>query len=239
MSRITIVSKLRFFAAIAPVILVAASVYLAGGVYIFGGAADAIYEHELAGIKAADAMEIALYKMEWAQSQADGSQIIADQRRSFAHWIDLARDRAQTDDQRNIIASIAQQAEPLFEQLKNSSPRDESVNREARELHARINDLIAADDAVMLQVVAAHRRAASTMLAVILVAGVLIPWLGFAAVYVVCGRIRSGLGAIRRSLESLSARPAGAALAADPDFDTIDRALEGLGFPKPNPMLAE
>jgi len=125
----------------------------------------------------------------------------------------------------------------LFEQLKDSSPRDESVNRQARELHARINDLIGADDAVLLQLAAAQRHAATVLMAVIAIGGVAIPWLGFAAVYITGGRIRDALRTIRQTLESLSARDAGAAPAHD--FDAIDRALESLGFPKPNPMLAE
>ncbi len=239
MTRITIVSRLRFFAAVAPVILVAASAYLAGGVYIFGGATDVIYEHELAAIKAAHAMEVALYRMEWARSQPDGPQIIADQRRAFAHWLELARDRAETGDQRDLVGAIAAQAEPVFEQIKNSSPRDETVNRQARELHARINDLAGADDVVMLALAAAQHRAANSLIAVLAVAGVAIPWLGFAALYVTGGRIRDALRAIRQSLENVSAHPAAAASAVQADLLAIDTALESLGFPKPNPMLAE
>ncbi|MFZ0890683.1 MAG: hypothetical protein WA005_19765, partial [Candidatus Binataceae bacterium] len=142
-------------------------------------------------------------------------------------------------DQRDLVGAIAAQAEPVFEQIKNSSPRDETVNRQARELHARINDLAGADDVVMLALAAAQHRAANSLIAVLAVAGVAIPWLGFAALYVTGGRIRDALRAIRQSLENVSAHPAAAASAVQADLLAIDTALESLGFPKPNPMLAE
>jgi hypothetical protein len=238
MARITVVTKILFLAAIAPALMLVAAPYLAGGFYVFGEHPGMIHERELAAMQAARGMEAALYKMQWARTQRDSAEILMDQQRAFAHWLDLARDRSETGEQRQILTAIAAQAGPLFEQLRNSSPQDESVDRRARDLQSRINDLAGADDRVLLELASASRLEARRLIAVTLVAGLIGPWLCLAIIVIVCGRLRNELRAIRQSLDGLRARAA-ALVAADKDLAAINDALTRLGFPQPNPMLAE
>ena len=237
MVRFTIVTRLRLLAAIAPAILLIAAPFIGGGLYVFGRQIEVLQERELAGRDAARGMDVALYQMEWARTQHDRDEILLDQRRAFAHWIDLAGDRSDTESQRRLIAAIAQQAGPLFDRLRVSAPEDESVDANIRNLHGHIADLIDADDGALLELGAASRRQATRLMAAMLAAGIAIPWLCFAALYAAGGVLRRELGAIRESFERMRERPA--APASDPDASAIDASLTRLGFPKPNPMLAE
>jgi hypothetical protein len=235
MRRIKVVTRLRLLAAIAPVILIPAAAYIAGGLYIFGNTIDTLHDRQLLAIQSARGMEVTLYRMEWARSRADATQILADQRRAFANWLEVAHDQAESDEQRNAIAAIAQQFDPLYEQFRRAAPTDESVDQRARDLHARINDLIGADDAALLALAAADRRESFQLIAVMLVFGIAVPWLAFVALSVSARRLGGVLAAIRRRVDDLAARGG----AADGDLAAIESALEGLGYSKPDPRLAE
>jgi hypothetical protein len=239
MTRITLVTRIRMLAAVAPVVMLIAAPFIAGGLYVFGGEIEVLHERELASMQAARGMDIALYQMEWARTQHERAEIMLDQQRAFAHSLELAGDRSDTDNQRQMIAAIGQQADPLFDQMRNSAPDDEAVSGKARDLHGRIADLIDADDAVLLAVAAASRREAMRLMITTLIAGVVIPWLCFVVIFEAGGRIRSELLSIRQRYERLRDRPAAAPPIADNDLAAIDESLSRLGFPKPNPMLAE
>jgi len=226
-------------AAIPPIILLIAAPFIAGGLYLFGRQIEALQERQLAARDAARGMDVAVYQMEWARSQRDSDEILLDQRRAFARWIDLADDRSDTDRQHRLIAAIAQEAGPLFDEFRSSAPQDESVGASARLLHGRIADLIDADDGVLLEVAAASWREALRLIVATLAAGIAIPWLCFAALYVAGGALRRELGVIRESFERIRERPAIVALGSDQDLSAIDASLARLGFLKPNPMLAE
>src|SRR5208337_1537490 len=101
------------------------------------------------------------------------------------------------EDQRQAIMAIAQQAEPLFDELRNSAPDDEAVDRKLRDLHARISDLISTDDLVLLDIAAASRREARKLIVTTLVAGLAIPWLCLVALFAMGGGLRKELRAIR------------------------------------------
>jgi hypothetical protein len=239
MTRITIVSKIRFFAVAAPIILLAAAAYVSGGLYLLGGAIDRLHERELAAMRAAHEMQDALYEMQWARSQPDGQQILIDQRRAFAHWLGFSQDLAESDDQRRILTAIAQQTDPVFELLRKAPPGDEEAERKARDLHARISDLVSADDSLILELGAASRREARTLIAITLVCGIAIPWLAFFAILWLGNRLSAGLRSIRQNFDAVTARQARATVPEGSEFPAIDDTLARLGFPKPNPMLAE
>ncbi len=65
MNNLTIVTKLRFTAAIAPAILLLAAAVIVGAFHFFGTVPGEIYENEYAAARAAEGMENALYKMDW------------------------------------------------------------------------------------------------------------------------------------------------------------------------------
>ena len=91
MNNLTIVTKIRFIAAIAPAILLLAAAAIAGAFHVFGTAPREIYENEYAAARSAQGMENALYKMDWGRTQTDASQIVMDQQRGFISEIEVAR----------------------------------------------------------------------------------------------------------------------------------------------------
>jgi hypothetical protein len=71
------------------------------------------------------------------------------------------------------------------------------------------------------------------------IATVLIPWICFALLFRTAGDTRAALREIRGRVESLAGRQEAVAEGVQRELREIDAALARLGFPKPNPMLAE
>ncbi len=72
------------------------------------------------------------------------------------------------------------------------------------------------------------------LIAVVIVCGLVIPWLGFASVLWISRVLSANLPSIRGSLDDLQSGSAGGKESA-----AIDDALTQLGFPKRDPKLAE
>ena len=147
MTRITIATKLRLVSAIAPLVLLIATPILAGAFYLFGLMPALLQENQYAVLRAADGLESALYKMDWGRTQPDGLEIIKGQERRFVGFVDSARSHASTRGQLDKIEQIAQTANPIFDQLRQASPGDDSVEPKLRNLQGLIADLSAANDA--------------------------------------------------------------------------------------------
>lgn len=240
MNRITIITKLRFIAAIAPVILLIAAPILALGFYTYGALPAVLHENQYAALESARGMENALYKMDWGRTQPDGSQIVRDQQRGFVGWIDGARARASSQAQLDAIEKIAQAANPLFDSMRQAAPGDDSYEPRMRDLQGLVADLISADDAVMLTISDRARSRARVMIVLTLVAALIVPWLCFFAIVRMTAGEGAALREIRRGVENIADR-AGSALPPElaKDLGAIDTRLAELGYPKPNPMLAE
>lgn len=240
MARITIITKLRFVAVIAPIILLVAAPILALGFYGFGAMPALLHDNQFAGIEAAREMENALYKMDWGRTQPDGLQIVRDQQRGFVGWIDAARSHANTQAQVDAIEKIGQAANPVFDAMRAAQPGDDSFEPRLRDLQGLVSDLISADDAAMLSISARVEARARLMIIVTVVAAVIVPWLCFIAIVQMTGGEGAALREIRRGVENITER---AAASRDPsmgkDLEVIDTKLAELGYPKPNPMLAE
>jgi hypothetical protein len=236
MNRVTIVTKLRFAAALAPAILLIAVPVLAITMYVFGAMPAALYENEYAAMRAADGMEIALYKMDWGRTQPDSSQIVLDQQRRFAGWVETAQRRIETRDQAERIQKITDNAKPLFDAMRKAEPGDDTIEPRLRDLQGMVADLINADEAALMAVSGAAMSRAHTMIALAVVAGILVPWVCFAWLAVMTRRIGGVLRAIRHHLENAAER---AGAPPPEELKALDAALSELGFPKPNPMLAE
>ena len=241
MRNFSVVSKLRVAVSITPILLLLAAPFVAVGIYTLGQAIDVLHDHNLMAVEAARGMEISLYQMEWGLTRPGAQQILSDQRRQFVHWVGLAQDRADTDDQRRLIVTLAQRADPILDQLRqigSSGGRiDDELERRMRELHGLVNDLIAADDATIMAASSRTQAEARRLTALLLVITVVFPWLGFAIVMVLTSRLQRSLHSIRQSLERLGQRAQAAS--HDADLKQIDDSLTELGFPAPNPMLAE
>ncbi len=235
MSRITIVTKLRFLAAIAPVVLLIASMILASGFYLFGAMPGLLQENQFGAMRASDGMEAAIYKMDWGRTQPDGMEIIKGQERRFASWVDSARSHATTRDQLDKIEQIAETANPIFDALRKGSAGDDSIEPRLRELQNLVTDLSAANESALSQVVTRAQSRARIFIAIALITGIVVPWGAFIFLFQQAGLINRNLREARRAVEEMSEAPSRSAQS----LKTIDEKLAELGFPKPNPMLAE
>jgi hypothetical protein len=234
MTRITIATKLRLVSAIAPLVLLIATPILAGGFYLFGLMPALLQENQYAVLRASDGLESALYKMDWGRTQPDGLEIIKGQERRFVGFVDSARSHASTLDQLDKIEQIAQIANPIFDQLRQASPGDDSVEPKLRNLQGLIADLNAANEGAMTELIARAESRSHIFITILLVAGLLVPWAVFFLLYRQAGQVGGALHAIRSCFEKL---PEGAGHSIE--LEEIDEKLTELGFPKPNPMFAE
>ena len=91
-------------------------------------------------MKYAQGMDAALYKMEWGRLQPESAQIIVDQQRRFADYLDSSVHHVYTDEQRDKIGAIAQAAKVRLDDFRHSDPHDEVMNAKMRDLHIMVNN---------------------------------------------------------------------------------------------------
>jgi hypothetical protein len=235
MNNLTIVTKLRFIAAIAPAILLLAAAVIAGSFHILGTLPRQLHENEDAAARAAYGMENALYKMDWGRTQPDASQIVMDQQRGFISEIELARQHIASREQAELIEKIANDARPFFDAMRTASPNDDSLEPKLRDLQGAVVDLMSLDDAALIAVANNAESQARLMIVITIVALVAIPWICFVVIARLSGNLYKELKEMRRRVDDLAER----APTPSHDISTLDEALTKLGFPKPNPMLAE
>jgi hypothetical protein len=235
MNNLTITTRIRFVAAIAPALLLIVAALIVGAFHFFGTMTRAIYNNQYAAARAAEGMENALYKMDWGRSQPDSSQIVIDQQRGFIAEIETARTHMGSREQAERIEKIANDAKPLFEAMRTAQPGDDSLEPRLRDLQGTVADLMSVDDAMLLAAAANAEYTARTMIAITIVGVVVVPWICFLVIARLTGRLYADLREIRRRFDALAERselPEG-------DARAVDEALIELGFPKPNPRLAE
>jgi hypothetical protein len=235
MNNLTITTRLRFVAAVAPAILLIVAALIVGAFHFFGTMTRAIHDNQYAAARSAEGMENALYKMDWGRSQPDSAQIVLDQQRGFISEIEIARTHIVSREQAERIEKIANDAKPLFEAMRTAQPGDDSLEPRLRELQGTVADLMSVDDAMLLAAAANAEHTARTMIAITIVGVVVVPWICFIVIARLTGRLYADLREIRRRFDALAERselPEG-------DARAVDEALIELGFPKPNPMLAE
>ncbi len=235
MNNLTIVTKLRFMAALAPAILLLAAALIAGAFQVFGTAPREIYENEYAAARAAQEMEDALYKMDWGRTQPDASQIVLDQQRGFISEIEIARSHIAGREQAERIEKIANDARPLFDALRAAEPGDDSLEPRVRDLEGTVADLMSLDDAALLAVAAGAESQARIMIAIAIVGLVVVPWICFLVIARLSAALYSELKEMRRRLDALAEHEP----TPSDEARALDQSLSRLGFPKPNPMLAE
>jgi hypothetical protein len=236
MNNLTIVTKLRFMAAIAPAILLLAAAVIASAFHVFGTAPQEIYDNEYEAARAAQGMETALYKMDWGRTQPEASQIVMDQQREFISEIEVAlQHKGKSTEQAERITKIANDARPLFDALRTASPSDDSFEPKLRDLQGTVADLMSLDDAALIAVANNAEAQSRTMIVITIVGLVAVPWICFVVIARLSGNLYKELKEMRRRVEALTERE------PSPSDDTraLDESLSNLGFPKPNPMLAE
>lgn len=239
MSKVTIITRIRFLAGIAPLILLLVVPILAFALSRFGNLPSDLREHEIAALKYAHGLDTALYKMEWGRTQPDGPQIVLDQQRRFADLMDSEAHHVYTPEQRDKLRALAQAAKPTLDAFRHADPHDDTVNARMRDLHVMAADLMTADEAALSQVSDRASGQARQLVVLALLSGILLPFVCMAVIWRLTETMRQDVRAIRTHLERISERPAAKDASVAPDLEAIDGALTRLGFPKPNPMLAE
>jgi hypothetical protein len=234
MTRITIVTKLRLAAAIAPLVLLIASLILAGGFYLFGSMPAMLRDNQFAAQRAADGMEAAIYKMDWGRKQPDGLEIVKGQERRFVNWVDSARLHATTRDQLEKLNAVAQTANPIFDAMRKA-PEDDDIEPKLDNLQERVADLSEANVVALREIVVQAQSRARMFMGIALVAGVAVPWAAFFLLSQMAGQVNQHLREMRARVEKLAEGPA----AQSGDLKMLDEGLAALGYPKPNPMFAE
>ena len=204
MNNLTIVTKLRFMAALAPAILLLAAALIAGAFHVFGTAPRQIYENEYAAARAAQGMEDALYKMDWGRTQPEASQIVMDQQRGFISEIEIARSHIETREQAERIEKIANDARPLFDALRAAQPGDDSLEPRLRDLQETVADLMSLDDAALIAVAADAQSQARIMIAITIVGLVVVPWICFVVIARLSGGLYTELKDMRRRADALA-----------------------------------
>jgi hypothetical protein len=239
MANITIVSRIRLIAGIAPAVLLIVCPFASLAFSAFGNIPATIKENQLAAINYANGLDAALYKMEWGRTQPESAQIIVDQQRRFADMLDSAAHNIYTAEQREKLQTIADAAKPILDTFRHADPRDEVENAKMRDLHMMVTSLLNADEAALDQYSDLTIARAREFIVLILIAGVLLPIGCYAFVWRFTETVRADLRTMRKQLEKIEDQPGAKDLAGAPEIVTIDQALTRLGFPKPNPMLAE
>ncbi len=239
MANVTVVSKIRLLAGIAPVILLIASPLLALGLIEFGNIPSVIQDDQVSAIKYTQGLDAALYKMEWGRTQPDGLQIVVDQQRRFADFLDSSAHHVYTNEQRAKLQALAQEAKSTLDTFRHADPHDEVVNAKMRDLHTMVTDLENADEAALEDYADAAKSRARQLVAIVVITGIVVPMVCFALIWRLAGSIRGDLREIRATLEDLAENPAVGEASIARAIEKIDQALDRLGFPKPNPMLAE
>ena len=239
MSRITVVTKIRFLAGVAPVVMLVAAPILAMAFSAFGRVPAAMNNNEIAALIDAHGLDEALYKMQWGRGQPDGGQIVLDQQRRFAELMDSAATRAYTAEQQRALDALATAAKPALDAFRKADPRDPSVEPAMAKLHGLVINLINADESALTRVAKTTRSRAREFAILTLIVALVIPWICFALLFRIAGQARVEMRAIRARVESLAESPQAAAKGVASEVEEIDASLARLGFPKPNPMLAE
>ena len=239
MANITVVSKIRFLAALAPIVLLIASPLLALAFLEFGNIPSEIKEEQVAAFKYAEDADAALYKMEWGRYQPDGVQIIVDQQRRFADVLDSAAHHLYTDQQRAKLEALANAAKPTLDAFRHADPHDDVMIAKMRDLHTMVSDLENADDAALEEYSDAVKRRAHQLVAIVIVAGIAIPMTCFALIWQLTGGMRTELRAIRSEAENVADSPVATEPIIARMIEAIGQALTRMGFPKPDPMLAD
>jgi flagellar biosynthesis/type III secretory pathway M-ring protein FliF/YscJ len=237
MANITVVSKIRFLAGIAPAILLITSPLMALAFLAFGNIPSDIKEEQVDAFKYAEAADSALYKMEWGRYQPDGVQIIVDQQRRFADVLDSAAHHLYTDQQRAKLDALANEAKPTLDAFRHADPHDDVMIAKMRDLHTMVSDLENADDAALDEYSNAVKTRAHELVAVAIIAGVIVPLICFGLIWQLSADVRADLRAMRSELENAADLPKEPAISRT--IEVFDQVLARLGFPKPNPMLAD
>jgi len=180
-------SRIRSATLLLLVLVAGAGAYALPRVFHLGGAIRETLYRNYKSIEAAHHMHAALGVLELAERDGRGAQELARQRERFMHWLDVEEHDFTEIGEPELARDIEQRANRLFDEIA-SAPPGVRHDREFDELHARLDDLVAMNQAAMFRADSRASRLGTRLtyefaacLALLLVAGAALSWgLGWA-----------------------------------------------------------
>ncbi|HTQ23950.1 MAG TPA: ATP-binding protein [Candidatus Binataceae bacterium] len=187
MSTPSLRARIRNVSLLLVVLIIGLGLYALPRVYRLGGSISETLHRNYTSIEAAQHMHQALWELQMAERNGNPRARLAASRDTFMHWMDV-EDRDFTElGEPELAHDIESRGRRLFDEVAVAPPQARH-DQQFDELHARLNDLIAMNQAAMWR---ADSRAAglgkrltaefAAGLAVLLVTGIVLSWgLGWA-----------------------------------------------------------
>ncbi|HEY2526078.1 MAG TPA: ATP-binding protein [Candidatus Binataceae bacterium] len=187
MSTPSLRTRIRNVSLLLVVLIIGLGLYALPRVYRLGGSISETLHRNYISIEAAQHMHQALWDLQMAERDGNARARLAGSRDTFMHWMDVEDHDFTEVGEPELAHDIESRGHRLFDEVATAPPQARH-DQEFDELHARLNDLIAMNQAAMWR---ANSRAAglgkrltyefAAGLAVLLVTGIALSWgLGWA-----------------------------------------------------------
>jgi two-component system, NtrC family, sensor histidine kinase KinB len=143
-------SRIRNGTLLLVVFAVCLGAYALPRVYQLGGAIRETLYRNYVTIEAAQHMHAALHRLQVAVIEGRTAQALPDSRREFMYWINIENHNFTEVGEPALAHDIENRGQRLLGELA-ARPADSSHDREFAELHARLDDLIAMNQAAMFR----------------------------------------------------------------------------------------
>ncbi|HZO83356.1 MAG TPA: ATP-binding protein [Candidatus Binataceae bacterium] len=175
-------SRIRNATLLMLALVMGVGIYALPRVYRLGGAIRETLYRNYVSIEAAQHMHAALRVLQLAERDGRAAEELARQRQTFMHWMEVENHDYTEIGEPQLAHDIEQRARRLFGEIA-SAPPGPRHDRQFEELHARLNDLIAMNQAAMFRANSRATRLGTRLsyefaicLAVLLLAGAAVSW---------------------------------------------------------------
>lgn len=175
-------SRIRSATLLLLVLVLGVGVYALPRVYRLGGAIRETLHRNYISIEAAQHMHTALRVLELAERDGRAAQVLATERDRFMHWMDVENHDFTEIGEPELAHDIERRANRLFDEIAAAAPGTRH-DREFDELHARLDDLVAMNQAAMFRADSRASRLGARLtyefaacLAVLLIASAALSW---------------------------------------------------------------
>lgn len=143
-------SRIRNGTLLLVLLAVGLGAYALPRVYELGGAIRETLYRNYVSIEAAQHMHAALHRLQVAELEGTGAQTLPGARREFLHWIDIENQDYTEVGEPALARDIRDHGQRLFAEIA-AAPAGARHDDEFAELHARLDDLVAMNQAAMFR----------------------------------------------------------------------------------------
>ncbi len=143
-------SRIRNGTLLLVLLAVGLGVYALPRVYELGGAIRKTLYRNYVSIEAAQHMHAALHELQIAELEGNASQALPAARSRFMHWMDIEKHDFTEPGEPELARDIEARGRRLFGEIA-ASPAGARHDQEFAELHARLDDLVAINEAAMFR----------------------------------------------------------------------------------------